>query len=110
MNRYQNETRRLYSVLEAHLSSKKIPYLTGEKCTIADIAHWGWVTAAGWAGVDIDQYPALKAWEERMLQRPAVEKGRHVPVPHKIKEMLKDKKAMEEVAGMNCRCTLVGNA
>lgn len=35
MNRYQNETRRLYGVLDKHLSDKKIPYLVGEKCTIA---------------------------------------------------------------------------
>lgn len=35
VNRYTNETRRLYGVLDKHLSDKKIPYLTGEKCTIA---------------------------------------------------------------------------
>ncbi|KAL1600802.1 Glutathione S-transferase 2 [Paraconiothyrium brasiliense] len=98
VNRYQNETRRLYGVLDTHLSEKKIPYLTGEKCTIADIAHWGWIAAAGWCGVDIDQFPALKAWEERMAARPAVEKGRHVPDPHTIKDLLKDKAAMEKHA------------
>ena len=35
INRYQNETRRLYSVLDKHLSSDNRPYLCGEKCTIA---------------------------------------------------------------------------
>ncbi|KAF2125834.1 glutathione S-transferase [Dothidotthia symphoricarpi CBS 119687] len=95
VNRYQNETRRLYSVLEKHLASDSRPYLTGQKCTIADIAHYGWVAAAGWAGVEIDDYPALKAWEERMTERPGVEKGRHVPDPHTIKELLKDKAKME---------------
>lgn len=35
VNRYQNETRRLYGVLDKHLSSNNIPYLTGDKCTIA---------------------------------------------------------------------------
>lgn len=101
MNRYQNETRRLYSVLDTHLSTNKIPYLTGEKCTIADIAHWGWVASAGWAGIDIDEFPALKEWEERMLKRPGVEKGRHVPDPHTIKELLKDKSKMEEHASQS---------
>ena len=33
-----------------------------------------------------------------MLQRPGVEKGRHVPTPHKMKELLKDKEAMEQRA------------
>ncbi|KAF2476979.1 glutathione S-transferase [Lindgomyces ingoldianus] len=98
ISRYQNETRRLYSVLNTHLSSKNIPYLTGTKCTIADIAHWGWIASAGWAGVDIDEFPALKAWEDRMAARPGVEKGRHVPDPHKIKELLKDKAKMERHA------------
>jgi len=97
MNRYQNETRRLYGVLDKHLSDNKADYLAGNKCTIADIAHWGWVAAAGWAGVDIDDFPTLKAWEERMLQRPGVEKGRHVPDKHTIKELLKDKKKMAEL-------------
>ncbi|KAF2787922.1 glutathione S-transferase [Melanomma pulvis-pyrius CBS 109.77] len=98
VNRYQTETRRLYSVLDTHLSSTSSPYLTGSKCTIADISHWGWVASAGWAGIDIDSFPALKAWEERMLARPAVEKGRHVPDPHTIKKLLGDKKEMEKHA------------
>ncbi|KAF2744827.1 glutathione S-transferase [Sporormia fimetaria CBS 119925] len=98
VNRYQNETRRLYGVLDKHLSSKNIPYLVGDKCTIADIAHYGWVAAAGWAGIDIEEFPALKAWEERMEKRAGVEKGRHVPEPHTIKELMKDKKKMEEAA------------
>lgn len=98
ISRYQNETRRLYSVLDAHLSSTQRPYLVGSKLTIADLAHWGWVAAAGWAGIDIDEFPALKAWEERLAARPGVEKGRHVPDPHTIKEVLKDKAKAEEQA------------
>ncbi|KAK2743645.1 hypothetical protein FQN57_004754 [Myotisia sp. PD_48] len=93
INRYQNETRRLYGVLNEHLSKSKSGYLVGDHITIADISHWGWIAAAGWAGVDIDEFPHLKAWEERMLAREGVEKGRHVPVPHTIKETIKDKEA-----------------
>jgi len=85
-------------VLDKHLADGNKEYLVGNKCTIADIAHWGWVAAAGWAGVDIEQFPALNAWEERMLARPAVEKGRHVPEKHGIKELLKDKEKMERHA------------
>ncbi|KAF2738723.1 glutathione S-transferase [Polyplosphaeria fusca] len=98
INRYQNETRRLYGVLNQHLSSNSYDYIMGTKCTIADIAHWGWVASAGWAGIDIDEFPAVKAWEERMAARPGIEKGRHVPDPHKIKDLLKDKAKMEEHA------------
>ncbi|MCJ1274284.1 hypothetical protein MMC21_002079 [Puttea exsequens] len=98
INRYQNETRRLYGVLDKHLAGSKSEYLVGEKCTIADIAHWGWVAAAGWAGVDIDEFPHLKAWEERMLKRPGVENGRHVPDPHRMKEVLANKDETEKLA------------
>lgn len=82
-------------MLDKHLAETKNPYIVGDKCTIADIAHWGWIAAAGWAGVEIEDFPALKAWEDRMEARPGVEKGRHVPEPHKIKELLKDKARME---------------
>jgi len=98
IKRYTNETRRLYGVLNTHLEKSTSGYLVGDKCTIADIAHWGWVTAAFWAGVDIEEFPALKAWDDRMLARPGVEKGRHVPDFHKIKELQKDKVRMEEEA------------
>jgi glutathione S-transferase len=72
--------------------------LSENKCTIADIAHFGWIAAAGWAGIDINEFPALKSWEERMLARPGVEKGRHVPDPNHMKELLKNPKKMEEEA------------
>lgn len=85
-------------MLDKHLTDNNRPYVTGDKCTIADIAHYGWLAAAGWAGVNIDEFPAVKAWEERMTARPAFEKGRHVPDPHTIKETLKNKEKMEKEA------------
>jgi glutathione S-transferase len=48
--------------------------------------------------VELDQFPNLKAWDDRMLARPAVEKGRHVPDPHRMREMMKDKEAVERHA------------
>lgn len=98
IDRYINETRRLYGVLDKHLKETNAEYLVGGKCSIADIAHWGWITSAGWAGVKLDDFPSLKAWDDRMLARPGVEKGRHVPSPHKLKEILKDKEATEKYA------------
>jgi glutathione S-transferase len=98
VQRYVNETRRLYGVLDKHLAKSKSGYLVGDHISIADISHWGWIAAAGWAGVDIDEFPHLKAWEERMAQREGVEKGRHVPSRHTIKELLKDKQATERQA------------
>lgn len=98
VNRYQNESRRLYGVLNEHLKKSTSGYLVGDKCTIADIAHWGWIAAAGWAGVNIEDYPYVQAWEDKMAARPGVQKGKDVPDPHKMKELMKDPKKMEEQA------------
>jgi len=98
INRYQNETRRLYGILDKHLKDSKSEYLVGNKCSIADIAHWGWIAAGGWAGIDIEEFPTLKAWEERMWARPAVQKGANVPDPYRMKELLADKEATEKYA------------
>lgn len=45
----------------------------------------------------MDEFPAVKAWEERMAARSGVEKGRHVPTPHTIKDVLKDPKLVEQM-------------
>ena len=61
------------------------------------------MTAAAWAGIDIDEFPHLKKWDERMLARPGVEKGRHVPSPHRIKEMSKEEMEKQAQEGAKCR-------
>ncbi|KAF2834683.1 glutathione S-transferase [Patellaria atrata CBS 101060] len=97
VNRYVNETRRLYRVLDTHLKDGDKQYLVGNKCTIADIAHFGWINMAAWSGVEIDEFPTLKAWKERMLEREGVKKGKDVPEPTKMnltKEEM-EKKAAE---------------
>jgi glutathione S-transferase len=98
VKRYVNESRRLYGVLDKHLAQSKSGYIVGDHISIADITHWGWVAAAGWAGIDIEEFPHVKAWEERIVQRPAMEKGRHVPSPHTIKDLIKDKATMDKHA------------
>ncbi|KAK4503414.1 hypothetical protein PRZ48_004329 [Zasmidium cellare] len=101
IQRYQDETRRLYGVLDKHLQSASTPYLVGNKCTIADIATWPWVTLARWSlggehhpKSPLDEFPSLKAWEERMFGREGVERGRQVPEVHQ-REMLRDPVRME---------------
>jgi GST-like protein len=78
IQRYQNETRRLYGVLDHRLADRQ--YLAGEY-SLADIANYAWIRIHGWAGVDLDGLPHLQAWMERVAARPAVEKGCQVPMP-----------------------------
>ena len=69
--RYTDEVHRLFGVMEKRLATRK--YLAGAY-SIADIACWGWVVAAI-NFQPLDEFPALKAWHERMGARPAVKRG-----------------------------------
>ncbi|KAJ4383140.1 Glutathione S-transferase 2 [Neurospora sp. IMI 360204] len=91
IDRYQNETRRLYRVMDAHLAKNEKGYLVGDRPTIADFSCWGWVAIHGWSGIkDFEtQFPNLNAWLNRLLERPGVEKGRHVPSKHSALELNK---------------------
>ncbi|VAX03198.1 Glutathione S-transferase [hydrothermal vent metagenome] len=82
IDRYQHETKRLYTVLDGQLKHKD--YLAGAgrgEYSIADIANWTWVRSYDWAGVAIDDLPRLKAWIDRIAARPAAEKGINIPPP-----------------------------
>ncbi|QTN27854.1 glutathione S-transferase N-terminal domain-containing protein [Rhodoferax sp. AJA081-3] len=71
--RYQTESNRLTAVLEARLQVS--PWLAGESYSVADIMNFGWLRAAQYAGVPLDNYPAVRAWVTRMAARPAVIRG-----------------------------------
>ena len=77
MQRYTGETERLVGILDSHLASKD--YLVGNKFSIADIASFGWCHMLSFTGVDLDAFPNLKKWWERILARPAVQKGLAIP-------------------------------
>ncbi|KAH7141342.1 glutathione S-transferase [Dactylonectria estremocensis] len=82
IDRYINETRRLYRTMDEHLAKSKSGYLVGDKVTIADISCWGWVAAYKWSGLDIAEFPHLEKWLYKLLERPGFEAGRHVPTHH----------------------------
>jgi len=76
IRRYQNETKRLYNVLDSQLADHE--YLAGDY-SIADVATWPWVSIHGWAGVGTEDLPNLERWIARVGERPAVQRGRAVP-------------------------------
>jgi GST-like protein len=80
LERYTNETKRLLGVLETQLNDKE--YLLGEY-TIADIASVPWVNAlsTGYGAGDVlplSGFPHVKAWVERIVQRPAYQIAKDV--------------------------------
>ena len=81
-DRYVAETKRLLGVLEGRLADRR--WIMGDEFTIADVSMIGWVrNLIGFydAGEIVD-YASLKnvpAWLERILARPAVERGLNIP-------------------------------
>ncbi len=75
-DRYINETRRLYEVLDSRLEDRE--WLVDE-FSIADIANWSWVRSHLWARVPVDGLTNLMRWMEQMRARPACERGANIP-------------------------------
>ncbi|MCE9521552.1 MAG: glutathione S-transferase N-terminal domain-containing protein [Alphaproteobacteria bacterium] len=75
IDRFTNEVRRLYGVMNRRLEDRE--YLAG-KYSIADIASWAWVVSHQLQGQNLDEFPNLKAWYDRIAARPAVQKGHAV--------------------------------
>jgi GSH-dependent disulfide-bond oxidoreductase len=73
MNRYKNEANRLYGVLDKQLA--KSEWLACDEYTIADMATMPWLRAPERQGVEIDEYPHVKRWRDRIAERPAVKKA-----------------------------------
>ena len=87
IDRYQNECRRLFEVLDGQLDGRD--YLCDEY-SIADIANWCWVHTYFWSGIDIEGLDHLKAWMDRMQARPACQRGIAIPAPIDWDEIIKD--------------------
>ncbi|MAI78833.1 MAG: glutathione S-transferase, partial [Deltaproteobacteria bacterium] len=79
IDRYQNESRRLFEVLDRRLGESE---WLGDDYSIADIANWCWVRTYKWSGVDIEGLPHLRRWLDAMKERPACQRG--VEVPFKV--------------------------
>ena len=76
IDRYQGESRRLFTVLDARLQDHE--YLAGDY-SIADIANWAWVRTHNWSGVSLYGLPHLKRWVDAIRSRPAVQQGILMP-------------------------------
>ena len=76
MDRYSNESNRLYGVLDRRLALS--PFVGGDDYSITDIAILPWTRTYQRQRVDIDAYPHVKAWREMLGSRPAVVKGMQV--------------------------------
>jgi GST-like protein len=95
INRYTNESKRLYGVMDKQLA--KTQYLAGEDYTIADIATFPWTRSWKNQGIELAEYPNVKRWHEAIAARPAVIRG--VEVLASARKPVMDDKAKEMLFG-----------
>ena len=76
IERYYNETVRLYKVLDKRLGESE--YLAADY-SIADIASYPWVGRHEAHHVKLEEFPNVKRWFDKISQRPAVKRGLEVP-------------------------------
>jgi len=93
IDRYQNESRRLFEVLDKHLADKE--YLAGDY-SIADIANWCWVMTYDWSGISMDGLDNLYRWHETIRARDAVDRG--IKIPFDTSQVSKNKDSAEAFA------------
>lgn len=75
-DRFMKEAQRLYGVLDRRLEGREF---VADDYTIADIAIWPWMARFDWQDVDLNAFPNVKRWYTAIAQRPAVQRGYHVP-------------------------------
>jgi len=95
VNRYSNEAKRLYGVLDKQLS--KTAYLAGDEYTIADIASFPWTRSWKNQGIELSDYPNVQRWFNAISERPAVQRG--VTVLADKRKALTDDKARDILFG-----------
>lgn len=95
VQRYTNEARRLYGVMDKQLEKRK--YMAGNQYSIADIAIFPWLRSWQNQGIDWNDHPRLKEWFDRISARPAVQRG--VQVLAGVRKPLTDDKARDALFG-----------
>ncbi|WP_196258881.1 glutathione S-transferase N-terminal domain-containing protein [Pelagibacterium limicola] len=101
IDRYRNETHRLYGVLNKQLERQE--YIAGDY-SIADIATLSW--SLGWErqGIDLKEFPHIADWQERLKARPAVTRGLAVELPEEPKvDLATDKEAQSVLFSQKAR-------
>ena len=75
--RYVNETKRIYGVMNKQLSERE--YFLDWGYSIVDIAIFPWVGRFDWQTINLNDYEHVKRWYLQIKERPAVIKGWNIP-------------------------------
>ncbi len=95
IDRYTNEARRLYGVMDRRLEQSH--YFAGTTYSIADIAIYPWTRSHAGQGVELAAFPHVQRWIEEISSRPAVQRG--LQVLESQRRLLTDEQARENLFG-----------
>lgn len=77
IDRFTTETKRLYGVLNRQLMGQD--YVAGDY-SIADMAIFPWLMRYEWQGIDLNDFPQVQRYMQRLQQRPAIQKALEIKV------------------------------
>jgi GST-like protein len=97
IDRYTNETARLYRVMDKRLS--EVEYFIGEEYTIVDMAIYPWIVPYERQGQKMEDFPSLKRWYEAVGARPAVQRALEVGKELRLSPEEMDEKTRETLFG-----------
>src|SRR6185312_1257143 len=100
IKRYEDEVNRLYGVMNKRLADRNF---LADRYSIADMACVGWVNLWKRQDQNIDDFPHLKRWLERVKARPAVQKGMALAMELRQGIDMKDPKVQAVLFGQRAR-------
>ncbi|HEX7815821.1 glutathione binding-like protein [Dyella sp.] len=102
IDRYVNETRRLYGVLNKRLDGRA--FVAGDDYTIADMAAYPWIVPHEAQGMDMADFPHLKRWFDAIAERPATQRAYALGEPIRAGfDLTKDEEARKVLFGQGAK-------
>ena len=97
IDRYVNETNRLYGVLDNRLSDR--PFLAGSDYSIADMASYPWIVPYERQGQDLADFPNLERWFRSIEARPATVRAYEIGDRYRTRNATMDEEAKRVMFG-----------
>lgn len=97
IQRYVNETNRLYGVIDKHLRGRE--FVIGDEYTIADMAIYPWIVPHQRQKQNLDDFPDLKRWFHGVAARPATVRAYEAGKAINTQPTVRDEEARKHLFG-----------
>jgi GST-like protein len=101
IDRYVNETNRLYGVLDTRLADR--PFVAGEAYSIADMASYPWIVPYERQGQRLEDFPNLKRWFETIRDRPATVRAYEAGERYRNRDATVDEESRKVLFGQTAK-------